>query len=383
MRHSSYCALLPLMAALFAIGGSAQQTLLVGAGQPFHTITAAIQVANAGDTVLVLGGYYTESVEIGRGIRVLGRNGAALESVTDLLQPRVRFRGVPAGETAVFAGFDLRPAQPLLSHNARSLVVEQCPGTVVIAELTASGNYATWHTTMTGSPQVHVRQARLGRTQIDGAVVAFDDCRLTRYQDILPVLELRSGIALFTGGEVTGAQVLSPFQGAIAAAKVDSGLLVATRTTFRAGPATAAQHTAPAIATTGGELLLDPSVVLLPTGNVPPIQGPGAQANLELVSASAAVAPTQLVVTSHGPAGLFHGIAIGPLTAPTATPYGSAWLDPASVQALAFGAFDANRLFTTTVALPPLPPGLVFALQPVLFDPLQVRLGIPTVAVSR
>ncbi|MBP8299219.1 MAG: hypothetical protein KA020_02545 [Planctomycetes bacterium] len=383
MSHLSHCLLLPLMAALFATAGPAQQTLLVGAGQPFSTITAAIQVANAGDTVLVLGGFYTESIEIGRGIRVLGQNGAALESVSNLFLPRVRFRGVPAGETAVFAGFDLRPTQPLLTSNARSLIVDQCPGTVVIAELTASGNYATWHTTMTASPQVHVRQARLGRTLLDGAVVAFDNCRLTRYEDIIPVLELRSGTALFTGGEVTGSQVVFPFQGAIAAAKVDGGMLIATRTTFRAGPATSAQFTAPAIATTGGELLLDPSVVLLPTGNVAPIQGPAAPANLELVSASAMVSATQLVVTSHGPAGAFHGIAIGPLTAPTATPYGFAWLAPASAQALAFGAFDASRLFTTTVALPPLPPGLVFALQPVLFDPLQVRLGIPTVVVSR
>lgn len=34
-------------------------------------------------------------------------------------------------------------------------------------------------------------------------------------------------------------------------------------------------------------------------------------------------------------------------------------------------------------ALPPLPPGLAFALQPMSFDPLQVRLGMPTIVVSR
>lgn len=363
----------------------AQQTLVVGVGQQFATISSAIAAAKQGDTVLVKGGYYTESVVITRGMYLLGQNGATLSSVANVLTPEVQIINLPADEVVVFAGFDLRPATSLLTSNTRRLSVAGCRGSVAIADLSASGNYASWFVQVADSTQVHFATCRLGRTQVTDSHVGFDECQVHPPSDFFPSLLLDSGLVLITGGEVSGSS-LTAFGTVLAgpAVSIEGGTLVATRTTLRAGPATPMSPDVSAVTSTDGLLLLDPSTVLIPAGAAVSISGPAFTANVELTSTSADVTGTQLTLNSHGPAGRPFGIVFGPPSPTVGTPWGLTWIDPAAASLLLVAAFDSNRENTFAIALPSgLPIGLTIALQPLVFDVAQLRLGMPTFATIR
>lgn len=359
---------------------AAQSTLRVGPGEAYATITAAVAAAADGDTVLVLGGVHADDVLIQRGIRLIGRDAAMISDA--LLSARVRVQGIQAPRTFAMSGFRLLPPTPgSLNNSRRTLAIENCTGPVSIEELTvdASGPYASWELTLQGAPQVSLRATRFGSCRVFDSLAVIVGCRGGfRGNAGLPPLWVRGGSALVIGGEIDGADGLIPSP----AVWLESGQLVATRATLRAGPATSLVPAVAAILANAGSLLLDPSAVLVPTGNAPPVQGGVAPLTREFASSLVALDPQRLRIESQGPAGVGFAITLSVAVPQVATPWGLAWVDLTSAALLAVPTYAADRSHVFTAALPPLPPGLTLAIQSVVFESM-LTFSAPTIATTR
>jgi hypothetical protein len=362
---------------------TAQTTRLVGPGQTYTTIGAAVAAANPGDTVLVLGGMHTAPLLINKGIRLVGQGGAAFVS-EPLPFGEVRIQGVPASQPFAMSGFRVAPLLAgSLTPTLLRIVVENCAGPVSFEHLegTPSEPYATWSLWVQNAAQVNVRASRFGSCWLRGSTTVLENCigQLLNSGFVLAPLRVDGGTTLLVGGEMRGPS------GLIAAAGVwlERGTLLVTRATIRGGTPTPATPSAPAIAADAGEVLLDPSAVLLPTGSALPIQGPAAQIALEFASSIVTLTPTQLDIHSHGPANVWFATMLSAPVALTPTPWGVSWVDPTAAALVVLAAYGPNREHAFTTPLPPLPPGIFVAVQPVVLAPTGFGLGAPSMLTTR
>lgn len=107
---------------------AAQATLTVdasGSGGAFTTVQAAITAASPGDRIHVLGNGPYPSFVVDRAVDIQGAGATRV--------PGIEVTAVPAGQSARIAGFAL----DMLSNS--SIFVHNCPGSVLLQNLTISG----------------------------------------------------------------------------------------------------------------------------------------------------------------------------------------------------------------------------------------------------
>ena len=109
----------------------AAATLTVGPGGAFAEIADAVAAAQPGDDILVEPGTYQGFV-VDKPLRIFGTGPGVI--VTTLGTYGVELRNIPAGEEAVVAGLEVL-ALPLLESPSAGVLVEDCPGTVVLSDV--------------------------------------------------------------------------------------------------------------------------------------------------------------------------------------------------------------------------------------------------------
>lgn len=363
-------ALPSLLLALLAATAPAQRTLVVdasgGAGSQFRAIQPAVDAALPGDIVLVRAGLYREIVLVDKGIRLIGQ-GARM--TMQLFAPgAVQVHDVPSGQTFAMRGFIADDAGDPRGGTV-IVAVENCLGLVSLRDLRQS-NLAQWAIAVGGSAQVHVTDVvlRSARSQDSSTVferVVFDPAALqglfVRSGDVHCVrCAIRGSFGTFTGPGVL----------------LESGRLHLTLSTVQATAWAGFQN--PAIATNGGEVVLDPTTVLTPVGGAPPITGPATVTHRDLVSLSGSTDGSTLTTDLHGPAGAdFVTLLSFPVPA-MPTPFGSLWLDPSEHLVADFGTLDATRSHRWSLPHTPVPSGFTVTLQTVIFTG-TFELSTPTV----
>lgn len=132
-------------ALLFASLAPAQTTWFVDAlgGGNFTDIPPAIAAASPGDHILVLGTATYSAFVVDRGVDV--------EAVTRARAPTIEVVGVPAGQSARVAGFDVNA-----SGGAVAVAVRNCQGGVILSDLQMVG---TLYQTTTAHPGLEVVDA--------------------------------------------------------------------------------------------------------------------------------------------------------------------------------------------------------------------------------
>jgi len=339
----------------------AQQTLVVGAGQPFATIPAAIAAASPGDTVLVLAGTYTQVLDINKGVRIVGR-GANLQISTFPTFVAVTVHDVPAGQTFALSGFNLTGVGTSIG-----LVVRDCAGTVALRDL-QGGVGGRWGVAAIRAQQVHIGSSFLYGLNATDSQVVCERCLME--PAAFAAVNVTGSTVILVGCTVPGGN--GPFGGP--GVNMNSGTLVATRTEIRGSIGGF-----PAIATSAGSLLLDPSTVLVPSGASPLISGPVLPTSFEVASVEAHTNGTQLTVDSHGTAGALFATVVSVAAPQSATQIGLTWLDPSSATVFYFANYAVvDRRHNITIPHPVLPAGIVFAVQSVHFAPLGPAFGTPS-----
>jgi hypothetical protein len=372
MSHSPrHCVPLLLLrgsaTALLASTALAQQTLVVGPGQPFTTIPPAIAAASPGDTVLVLAGTYTQTLDIDKGIRLVGR-GANLQLSLFPSFPAIDVHDLPAGETFAMSGFTLTP--PASGQSTLRLDVRDCAGPVALRDL-SSNNTQRWSITVLRCAQVHIASSFVyGITSTD-SVLLVEHC--STEPAAFTGMQVNSGSAVLVGNTLRGGS--GPFGGP--GLRLNGGTVVATRCEIRGSPGRSA------IETVQGLLVLDPSALLVPGSGAPPVSGPIAPASLAFASLVAATDGAILTVDSHGPAGEWFATFLSLAAPQWISPLGVSWLDPATALLLPIASYDpVTRTHSLAVPHPPLPPGIVFTLQSVHFAPQGPVFGVPSLLTT-
>jgi hypothetical protein len=345
----------------------AQQTLAVGPGQPFATIPPAIAAASPGDTVLVLAGTYTQPLDIDKGIRLVGRGANLQLSPFPPTVPSIAVHDVPAGQTFALSGFALNP--PPAATSVVRIEVRDCAGPVAIRDLT-SNNTQRWSITLLRCEQAHVASSFVyGLGSTDSMLVAEN---VSTEPAAGSGMRIDGGAAVVTGCTLRGGN--GPFGGA--GLQLLAGSAVATRSEIRGSVGFAA------IDTVQGSLLLDPSTLLVPGTGAAPVSGPVPPVNTIVTSQQAATQGTVLTVDSHGPAGALFATFVSIAAPQWSTPIGLSWLDPATAINLPLAIYDpVTRAHSLAVPHPPLPAGIVFALQPVHFAAAPA-FGVPSLLTT-
>ncbi len=170
-----------LAAAVVTASGFSQTTYIVdddgGVGVDFTTIDAAVAAAQPGDRIVVHGGTYG-AFTLSEGVSVLA-----------LGQPRltgsVAIQALPAGQTAILAGFRFEPSYP-----ASSLSVTNCAGTVIVDACTLLGSGSGPLAVATNSTDVRFHRTRIlpgansvyvparGALRVSGSRVELTACEL-------------------------------------------------------------------------------------------------------------------------------------------------------------------------------------------------------------
>ena len=350
---------------------TAQQTLVVGPGQTYTTIQPAIAAAAPGDTVLVLAGTYSQSLDINKGIQLIGQ-GADISGPTGLFASFAVVHDLPANQRFTMAGFRAvqGSSQPTFLEGI-PIVVRDCAGFVALRDLSSSGGFRRFTVGVTRSHQVFVGSLDgYGISAADSTVV----CEACFLESTYTALQATDSSLIVVGCTVQTTNNPLSFP-----ALIQRGRLVASRSTIASGSTSLPKS---AIYATDTELLLDPSTVLQPSGGAPAIEG-GVAVPFPFASMRAQLTASALTVLSHGPANDPFAIVLGPVGGLQPTPFGLTWLDPPRTSLLAFASYGANRLHTLTLPLPPLPPGLVVGLQSVGFSGNTVGLGVPSLVVVR
>lgn len=128
-------------------------------------------------------------------------------------------------------------------------------------------------------------------------------------------------------------------------------------------------------------MLADPSSHLLPAGAQPPVGG-GTAVVQELATVQLDRAANEARVRAHGPAGLPFLVLVAPAVPLHHSPFGPTALDPAHVAVWSVAVFPDDRRHDKVAPLPPLPPGLLFALQPLVLLPTGPGLGVPSLIAT-
>ncbi len=369
MQHVLWKSLSALALSIACATG--QQTLVVGPGQTYTTIQPAIVAAAPGDTVLVLAGTYSETLDIDKGIQLIGQGADISGAFGPFSTAFALVRDLPANQRFTMAGFRaVQGSSQPTSLEGIGIVVRDCDGFVTLRDLSSSGGFRRFTVSVTNSPQVFVGSLDGYGVRATNSTVVCEACFLesaaiTLYGVDSTVVVV--GCTIQTTGSLFSFPTI-----------VERGRLVASRSTFTCGPSSFSK---PAIHATNTELLLDPSTVLQPNSGSPAIQG-GVAVTFPFASMRATLSPSALSIVSHGPANETFATVLGPVTNLQPTQFGLTWLDPAQVSVITVATYGANSLHTVTLPLPPLPPALVVGLQSVVVTSNTISLGVPSVVVT-
>lgn len=353
-----------LLGGILAAGPAcAQQTLVVGPGGTFQAIAPAIAAASPGDTVLVQQGVYMEVLDIDKGIRLVGR-GALLSRPIFALMPLV-VHDLPAGQTFTMTGF---AADGSTSTTIDMQVdVRDCDGQVVLRNLTQNG-LRQWIVRAQDARLLHVGDCVLRSARVIDSNAVFASCAFD--PSTFHGLTIQNGRTAVVACAVRGGNgILSG-----AGIRLDGGELAVTRSQVIG---TAGASHSPAIDTSGGLILLDPSAVLSPTGTEPAVRGPALTETFEFGSLDGFSDGQLLTLSAHGPAGAPFATVLSLPGPQVGTAFGWAWVDPTDVLLVGGAVFPAGRLHTSTVPHVPLPAGFTVAMQIAYLGPRGLTLGTP------
>ncbi len=341
-----------------------QQTLTVGPGQTWSTIGAAIAAAAPGDTVLVIGGSYFESIDISKKLQVIGRG--ALLRTQFLPQVSVRVHDLGPNDPVVFSGFTLQS----LSGFSMGLSIERCAGPVVVHELRNQGGTEMWGLGIVDSPQVHVARSLFYSVRATDSVVMLEQCVMDPASFAFGVWATSSIVSLVAcsaHGALPGTSAVRLEGGSALAATLSSLNPVGT-------------SPLPGIDAVDSDLvLLDSTAQVGSLGGAPPVAGTVPVVR-DFTSLRASSDGAVLSARAHGPAGEIFVTAFSGVAPAVATPFGVTWLDLTAFGTLYAGVHDpVTRDHVATFAHPPMPAGTTFALQTIGLGVDGIRLGVPTV----
>ncbi|MEM7198956.1 MAG: hypothetical protein AAF628_01735 [Planctomycetota bacterium] len=372
--------LLPCALALFALPVVAQQTWVVaaggGPGVQFTEFAEAVNVAAAGDTILVRPGAYDPAV-ITKALTVLGDGGVPQFEFS------IAVRGLPAGQRVVLRGLDapitvIDSAGPVLIDGMRTDTVRDRAVSVI------------------RSAQVSVHDSRLrSPTGITASAsnLVLNGVDLEATQLLVPsshpaLVANRSSITV-VDSVLRGApgilQVLPCAQLAATQPAVDltDSSLVAT------GPVTeliggsqesttfGCSFQAPAIRAFGGAIVLDPAVV--ETGG---IAAPFTTRPIAALVGDTAPPGGVLSWSLHGPVGASAVLLASLPHTPIALPFGALWIDPSLHVALPFGTVPPSGVLDLSLPISAIyPRGTPFAFQGVVLAGSALELTPPLVLV--
>lgn len=347
---------------------AAQQVLTVGPGQTFATIGAAIAAASPGDTVLVNGGSYQETIDIDKPLQVVSR-GARLRPVA-LFGPSIRIHDLGPNQPVVLRGFTLESSTGALMP----ITVDRCEGPVTLHDLGNQGGAERWSLGVNLSPQVHVARVLLFAMRATDSVVALENCVVEPTTGSPGIWSFGSSAISCSLCTIQGSRIL-PF----AAVRIeDGGSLLVTRTSLSGGGSGPSGQ--PAIsAPNGGAVLVDPSASLNTAGTGPAVVGT-VPITLPLASLRVTTDGTVANANAHGPANEVFVTVFSAVAPAAATPLGLTWLDLGTFTPLYAGIYDPiSRQHVTTIPHGTSPAGQTLALQTIGLGSGGLTLGLPTV----
>ncbi|MBL9076629.1 MAG: hypothetical protein JNL08_03945 [Planctomycetes bacterium] len=356
-------AAVPLLCCSLAPTLAAQQTLLVGPGQTFATIQAAINAAASGDTVLVVGGSHAGPFDIDKPLQLVGAGGTI--QGTGLTGFQVH--DLAAGEAVVIRGFHLN------NSTVSPILIENCAGPVTVHDVGNPGGLTGWAVVILNSAQVHVARVRINTATVTESAVAFEQCQFEPPATFLPTLNATASSVSLVQCTMRGSFTIgtSALQLTSSSALITRSSLLGTSTSFSSQPAIAA--------TADSVLLIDPSTSLSTQGGGPTVVGT-TPAFVEFGSLRASSTGSALTAEAHGPGGQIFATYFSALAPAVATPFGITWLDLGTLAPLYIGILDpTTRLHLATIPHAPQPPGLALGLQTVGLDANGIVLGQPTV----
>ncbi|MFQ5506455.1 MAG: hypothetical protein ACE5F1_16925, partial [Planctomycetota bacterium] len=327
---------------------SAQRTWIVdaGGGGNFKDIQAAFSAARPGDTVLVRKGSYNPAAT-SKGLRLLGEPGAFISKyppAPDLIS----ISGLPANQTFVMKGFML---ENLNAGRQAALRLTGNLGRVHLESLDLRGTPLSNR----GSPALRIENCRevsvtgctlKGEPALLGinASVSVVNCQLLGQNafDFRGMYSWRS----YYGIEATKSTLFvswSTVKGGNGSTRAfnllwqasPAALLSECKTTisgdqssrFIAGLPPPRGVAMPAILTSGGTLLLDPSVKITPSGNAPPIRGTARITKRRLPALKAGARGSTVTAELYSRSGSLFALYASLPADPLPLPIGESWLD--------------------------------------------------------
>ncbi len=340
-----------------------QQVLTVGPGQTYSTIGAAVTAAAPGDTVLVIGGSYLESIDISKRLQVVGRG--ALLRTQFLPQISVRVHDLGPNDPVVFSGFTLQSQ----SGFSMGISIERCAGPVVVHDLHNQGGSEMWGLGILDSTQVHVARSLFFSVRVTNSVAMFEQCVMDPSSWAFGVWATSSVVSLVAcsaHGALPGTPAVRLEGGSVLAATISTLYPVGT-------------SALPGVDAVDSDLvLLDSTAQVGSLGGAPPVAGTVPVVR-DFTSLRASSDGAALSARAHGPAGEVFITAFSALAPAVATPFGVTWLDLTAFGTLYAGVHDpVTRDHVVTLAHPPMPAGTTFALQTIGLGVDGIRLGVPT-----
>lgn len=368
-----------LLCCLAAVSQAQRRVLVVdddGSG-PYRTIQAAVDAARDGDVIRVQGGVYGGFTST-KGVSILCEPGAQIFSRSS--KPILVTR-VPSGRDFVLRG----------GTKSQALVVQDCPGRVLIESHVMSGFLTRTSIRVVGSADVVLHQvSAIGRPALscERSNVTVTECTLRGLNAVWPhapitagnAIELRgSRVEVAAGSAVGGAGLAFPVTlgpGAAALFASDSTLVVRgdASTKLSAGRQGGTSVPRSALEGSRGSVVLDPRAAVSGSGGAPPVS-PRLTLKRKVLS--------MVVMTGAGPGGvvqgavhatagdrvwLFQGIVGGAISLPGFD--GVVRLDPRVLFLVAQGVVPSAGRFPHRVAIPNLPGllGVKFGWQAVTYS---------------
>jgi hypothetical protein len=390
-------AVVPFLVCLLGTPSMAQRTWVVdrnrGPGFHFLDVPPALTAASDGDTIVVRTGLYTTGTT-GKALTLLGEPGAAFD-VDSTVGPAPPFRitGLPAGRAFVMAGFTatgpnftgilectgnagrihldrLALSNPGGAYTRGPCVIVSSCAAVSITDCRLHGHPALQ---VSGSQVVVTAGALNG-----GDAFGFHEFTLPS----APAVVATSGTVHVARAPLTGGagitygpfSVNAPPSPAVSATSTTLTLAGSAADAVRAGTFTGTgSFPTSAVVLQGGQLLLDPTLALIPHAGAPALGGAGfalAQRRLPALTVHGGPPGGSIATDLYSPAGHVALLFAGIPGLPVASPLGTLWLDPTAPVLLdtAFQGASQHHAVSIRVPADPLLRGLAVGLQTVSGD---------------